>query len=93
MTHLWGCVFVWVRVVTAEPATITDVVSVWVIVVAIIVAVAVLIAIVLLYRAKRAVEYKYSSLLTSQPVEMAEAGDDRMTGLPDDDEDHTSGQL
>jgi HAMP domain-containing protein len=58
---------------------------VWVIALGVVVALAVVIALLVLWRAKRRVEYKYSSLLTSQPVEMNDAPD-RMQGLPDDEE-------
>ena len=68
---------------TALPATITDVVSLWVIILGVVIAVAVLIAVIVLWRAKKRVEYKYSSLLTSQPVELSDTTDDRMAGLPD----------
>ena len=70
----------------ALPASLTDVVSVWVIVVVVVVVLAVLVALGLLWRAKRQVEYKYSSLLTSQPVELNDTQDDRMGSLPEDDE-------
>jgi len=71
-----------------QAAALTDVLPHWAIG-AIVVGILVLVAAaILLYRAKRRAEYKYSRLLSSQPIELAEDDaqpiDDDNFGLPDD---------
>ncbi len=79
------------RLATALPAAVTDVIPVWAIIAIVVGVLLLVVAAVLLWRAKRKAEYRYSRLLSTQPIELADddggAGLDNIVGLPTDEQE------
>lgn len=75
----------------ALPASVTDVVPAWAVILIVVVVITLIVAAVFLYRAKKQVEYRYSRLLSSQPIELGDDDNNQgnmetLGGLPDDDD-------